>query len=358
MVGGGDIMHKTPPQDHESKCYAGNIIVDTRIGGIERYYLGERKDINMLIPDDFTKCVAFLGVPTREHGQESISWRATTFAISVPSEVAPPERRYNYLVTAKHVVEKSEGNKPCIRVNTKRDNTSEIVPIESTPWWYHPASEPRDLYYVDVAVIPWMPPEKFELVTIPVEMFLTDEIIQKKGIGLGNEVFITGLFNKVAGQIRNIPIVRTGNIAMIPNEPVYTKCGDMEAYLIESRSIGGLSGSPVFVIQDGYDKELLEKWQFGRPLYLLGLVHGHWPTSPYNTEDSSLKDDESTEPINMGIAIVVPAKKILEVINQPELVEMRKEGDKAYKKLFAPTLDKQNHKSKLNLKFWKSKDQI
>lgn len=329
------------------------IVIDTRVGGIERHYLGGREDINMLIPDDFIKCVTFLGVSTEEHGQESISWKATAFAVSVPSEFAP-DKSYNYLVTARHVVEKGESTKLRIRVNRRKDKTAVTLNIENQDyhWWYHPMTKPEDLDYADVAVLPWIPPREYELVTLPIDMFLTDEIIQNKGIGLGNEVFITGLFTRLAGKERNIPIVRTGNIAMMLNEPIYTrydtpdgtKDGFMDAYLIESRSIGGLSGSPVFVIQHGYDKELLSKGQIGRHLYLLGLIHGHWPVQPSKIEDLGIVDDKATEQINMGIAIVVPAKRILEAINQPELVEMRKEGDKEYKRLFSPTPDKQNRK--------------
>lgn len=322
------------------------IVVDTRIGGIERHYLGGREDINMLIPDDFIKCVVFLGLSTEEHGVESISWQGTAFAVTVPSEVAPPEKRYNYLVTAKHVVENIESTKLRIRVNRRQDKTAVILNLENPNyhWWYHPMTKPEDLDYIDVAVSPWMPPREYELVTLPVDMFLTDEIIQNKGVGLGNEVFITGLFTRLAGEARNIPIVRTGNIAMIPNEPIYTRKGLMDAYLIESRSIGGLSGSPVFVIQHGYDKELLKKGRFERPLYLLGLMHGHWYTQPNKIEDLGTLD--VGEQVNMGIAIVVPAKRIWEVLNQPELVEMRKEGDKEYKRLFLPTPDKQKRKWK------------
>ena len=56
----------------------------------------------------------------------------------------------------------------------------------------------------------------------------------------------------MTGRDRNFPIVRTGHIAMMPDEKIpKVKIGDWEgnadAYLIESRSIGGWSGSPVFV---------------------------------------------------------------------------------------------------------------
>ena len=43
-------------------------------------------------------------------------------------------------------------------------------------------------------------------------------------------------------------IVRTGNIASMPEEAVdLGSSGSQEVYLVESRSIGGLSGSPVFL---------------------------------------------------------------------------------------------------------------
>jgi hypothetical protein len=55
----------------------------------------------------------------------------------------------------------------------------------------------------------------------------------------------------------------------------------MDAYLAEGRSIGGLSGSPVFVRNTVNRRVPTAK---GRPkhisglgsLHLLGLIHGHW----------------------------------------------------------------------------------
>ena len=43
-------------------------------------------------------------------------------------------------------------------------------------------------------------------------------------------------------------------------------------------------------------------------------------------------DDDRYKQVNMGIAIVVPAKKILEVINQTELVEARRRWDEKWAK--------------------------
>jgi hypothetical protein len=69
-----------------------------------------------------------------------------------------------------------------------------------------------------------------------------------------------------------------GNIAMIPTEPIETKDhGSMEAYLIEVRSMNGLSGSPVFVLNPIAGK-ITKKGLFDTKwhLYLLGLNSGHW----------------------------------------------------------------------------------
>lgn len=69
-----------------------------------------------------------------------------------------------------------------------------------------------------------------------------------RNLELGDEVFFSGLFYPHSGTRRNIPIVRIGNVAALLEEPVLNRNGvPMDLYLMESRSIGGLSGSPVFV---------------------------------------------------------------------------------------------------------------
>ena len=52
------------------------------------------------------------------------------------------------------------------------------------------------------------------------------------------------------------------------------------------------------------------------PILFLGLVNGHWQINPDFGTDKP-------EAVNMGISIIVPAKKILEILYHPELVELR-----------------------------------
>jgi hypothetical protein len=139
--------------------------------------------------------------------------------------------------------------------------------------------------------------------------------------------FAIGLFTSFSGQNRHFPIARIGNLAMLPTERIPVQDFDpMEVYLAEGRSIGGLSGSPVFVrqtinttIADPNGKQV--PFAGTGPIHFLGLIHGHW-NLPVSLEKSS-----KAEAVNMGISIVVPAYKIAEVLNHPELVEQRKRQD-------------------------------
>jgi len=263
----------------------------------------------MRVPSQIRRSVAFLAV----QGSGGLNPRlvGTAFYASVPAE-GLQDARFGYLVTAKHVAkvfENTGGFAVC--VNT-RDGKSMFLNTNQR-WWYHPTDNS-----VDVAVTPWSPPDHVECETIPKQMFITDELIASQSIGTGDEVFIVGLFVHLVGSARNIPIVRIGNIAMMDEEPVHSRgFGFMNAYLVEARSIGGISGSPVFVWSSGVGGLL-------NSFFLLGSIHGHWDIRPEDKNAFSDRVVDEATTINMGIAIVVPAKKILEVFDHPELVQMRR----------------------------------
>jgi hypothetical protein len=156
-------------------------------------------------------------------------------------------------------------------------------------------------------------------------------------IGIGDEVFIPGLFAHVAGREANSPILRVGNIAMLPTEAINTgpPYGFMEAFLIEAKSTGGISGAPVFVRgthtspKKGYDFLNPDVFQTREPetvasaadYWLLGVAHGHLdiPAGDINAVNPALKRGN----VNMGLAVVTPAKKLVETLNHPDLVEQR-----------------------------------
>ncbi|MCJ7515523.1 MAG: serine protease [Dehalococcoidia bacterium] len=294
-----------------------NLKIDYRLGGIPRYRVVEDNDRLMQIPDQVRKCVVFVCYKTTT----GINMAGTAFLVGVQLG----ESVFAYFVTAKHIIDgirnKSIDQKVYLRMNL-RDTGAKLVEISIEQWLSHP-SEPS----VDVAVLNWAPPhEIFDYRYLPLEMAATQEIIKNENIGVGDDVFLTGLFQSHYGSQRNIPIIRVGNIAAMPEEKVHTeKLGDIDAYLIEARSIAGLSGSPVFAYI-GEMRTVEGSVRFGRKgkllFYLLGLMHGHFEQNKLGI-DNLEQDSLINLQINMGIAIVIPVWKIMEVINQEIFANMR-----------------------------------
>jgi len=217
-----------------------------------------------------------------------------------------------FFVTAKHVADHVKGKDFFVRINTKAGKSGIMKALPNIRWFFHPTDQAAD-----VALFPLgLDTQIFDFQPLPAGMLLTEELRLSKGIGIGDEVFITGLFVHHVGRSKNLPIVRTGNIAMIPEERIPIKnFGDMEAYLIEARSIGGLSGSPVFTIARNQEGP-------GATVYLLGLMHGHWNVESDAIIDEVFPDAGVRAGVNVGIALVTPASKILDTLRGPELQSM------------------------------------
>jgi hypothetical protein len=237
---------------------------------------------------------------------------------------------FMFLATARHVAEELEGKDFALRAN-KKDGTIAIIEGHADQkWWYHPTER----QYVDAAVTIFLPPNlrDLEIFWIDIGLFVDAETIAALNLGVGDEVFLAGLFTEVAETTRNIPIVRMGNLAMMPGEKIPFKDGRLiDAYLVESRSIGGLSGSPVFVRQTVMMQGLKPGVEINSPhhvaphdlsitmsglgqIFFLGSMIGHWDAPTGFSFPNS-------EAVNMGISPVVPAHKIHEIITQPELQE-------------------------------------
>jgi len=303
-------------------------LVDERVVGDVRYYLAPAPlEVNMRLPDRVLNCVGFIA-----HDTPNAKYGATGFVVGYQD--AALRYTHYYFVTAKHVAERVEPGSFVLALSGKNHRRTQIVrAVESLKWWYHPT----DPNHVDVAVALFYPPaDLLDVSTVLLSTFATDETIKDYCIGVGDEISVVGLFTRFSGTAVHSPIVRTGNIAMMPSEPIPTRdFGPMEAYLVEGRSIGGLSGSPVFARHTVWHQlPRQEQKLYGvGGLHLLGLMHGHWELP------LDFQTVEKAEAVNMGISIVVPARKIIEVLNHPELDEMRKQTEKESMKLDAPVAD-------------------
>lgn len=278
----------------------------------------------MFVPDEIRKCVVFVCA------RFASGLRPCGTAFLYASPIADSNRVWVDVVTAKHVLtgvrQRSTDGRLLLRFNVT-DGSYRFIETDLGQWEVHPAPE------VDVAVLNFVSAPDLDVRFIGDSLSATDDVIAKYRIGIGDDVFITGLFVNHYGSERNIPILRVGNIAAVPSEPVTTGMGAMHAYLIEARSIGGLSGSPVFVYLDplrqggGPAGTVLisgGEGPIGGRFFLLGLIHGHYDVR--SVTDLAKPDGLKDEAINMGIAIVVPFSRIRETISQPERIALRRKA--------------------------------
>jgi hypothetical protein len=304
--------------------------VDIPLSGQDVYPVGIAK-ADMRIADELIKSVGFVSRldPDPASSGHIVSPPGGTAFIVGAQGLA-------HLVTARHVAEAIEPAEAVIAMNGK-DGLPLFLRTGNQGWFYHPTEKDS----VDVAVIPFGSTRfsEYDISWIPEEIFATNQRISEFDVGLGDEFVVIGLFTRFFGSSKLTPIVRTGNIAMMPKDKVPIKdFGLMEVYLAEGRSIGGLSGSPVFVRNTVNMPVTTANGERGRisglgSLHLLGLMHGHW-----DLPLSFKLNQQEAEAVNMGVSIIVPAKKILETLYHPELVAMRKEHLENEKKQ-SPTAD-------------------
>lgn len=306
----------------------------------------------MRIPDFIKDCVVYLCTCDKSADDEEIyTPRCTAFFLDFRADGDPVG--FQYLITAWHSIIEAGERKLFVRANTKKCKHAIYHLPETFKWVTRPVTEGK---VIDVAIASCPVPEDSTVIPVPLGALMFDPSITGTGIrgseiGVGDEVFITGLFGRKKGDNKNLPIVRAGTIAMMPEdgEPIRNVeigrgsgiKGDMDAVLIEARSISGISGSPVFVrptvscelnlmTPDGAKPVRLSG--IGGWIFLLGLVHGHWDIKPQDKNDVDpprpMIEDEQ---VNTGIAIVVPAISITQVLFSEELRAMREEATKKHK---------------------------
>ena len=303
----------------------------------------------MRVPDVIRDCVVFIGYNhVNEQGEIETEMGGTGFFMGV-SLSDRAEDTFNYIVTAKHVIEDVERDDYEDRIRLRfnlisEENDKPIVKAitdecKREDWIFHKDSQ------IDVAIMPINPSRydhKLAHLAVPHVMIVDDYVIENEKIGIGEEVYYPGLFTEHYGEEKNLPVIRAGIISSMPHEKIrIPELGEFDAYLIESRSRGGLSGSPVFVHLGGrpipipgvglgghlfrvYERVLDIK---DRVIYLLGIIRGHW--------DEFFEDDD----INMGVAMVIPAINIKEVLEYEELEQMRQTKIKKRRKRHAPVMD-------------------
>lgn len=284
------------------------------------------------VPEWYLKSVVYL-YPDQYNAEKAHRWGGTGFIVSVHGEwQGTPEflPQTHYVVTARHVLKTGK----VLRINT-RDGKCDYVPCESG--W----TEDKEH---DLAVLPIeLPPGHFDVLGVPDYSLMPREradVLAIPGrhldvelVGPGDDVAMIGRFADHGGTARNEPYLRFGNISMMPGEPVDTQSvGPLEAFLVEMRSRGGFSGSPVFsyqvymqlpwaaAVSEGRISEIFQEHQ---PPFLLGVDHGQFPTLlPVVDKDGRETGQFVKE--RSAITIVIPAWHLINLLKGATLANERK----------------------------------
>jgi hypothetical protein len=272
-------------------------------------------------------CVFFL-YKTHKDAERGKKSGGTGFFVSIPSEKFP-YHDYLYGVTNWHNV--LQNGYSIIKLNNE-DGGISIIETEPIEWEFIPRKD-------DIAVIPFgdLYDEKYKITVIQTKLFATESVIRDKGIGIGDNVYMIGRFIDYDGEITNQPALRFGNISIMPVPIKQEATGYMgESYCIDLHSRTGFSGSPIFIYRtpgNNFDEKIIhldERFQ-----YLLGIHWGQFPEEWEIIMKDKLPKTEKRAFITKGkyvkglsgMTCVIPAQKILDVLNLPALKKQRAEGD-------------------------------
>ena len=227
---------------------------------------------------------------------------ATAFLVEVPDGRGAGGA--TYAVTAAHCV--SDGAPSWLRVR-REDGTTADREVEA--WVMDPTE--------DVAICAFVPTDGDHWRAIPVSM-LTPPQETVDRMRWGDRVYFVGLLTSVPDMgIQNTPMVRSGTLGALYVEgariPRLSSSQEprsaLPLHLLDCRSYSGFSGSPCFlqpndeIISPGGGTLALKTHTF-----LLGLISGHYP------------DPEQGADSHGGVGVVTPAERILDVLDNQELV--------------------------------------
>jgi hypothetical protein len=167
---------------------------------------------------------------------------------------------------------------------------------------------------VDLVAMQILPDQKrYDLKFIPDQFILSKEISVNINIYEGFEVFFPSLFFPAFGSAGNYPFIRFGRFALITDEKIAWQGKPTALYLIDTGSCGANSGAPVFFFMESNRASVLK---------LAGVIQG--------TFGDALQEIKITEknktPLpfsNVGIAGVIPAYKLYELLFSEELKKQR-----------------------------------
>jgi len=292
------------------------------------------------------------------------NWGGSGVLVGVPSQ-ANPSRAHLYALTNDHVADRC----PVVRL-VKRNGDPFVLPGSQSDWEPHPEGD-------DIAIRSLGAVATGEYWYIEDHLLLTQADLSPeerlRQISPGDDCLMVGRYINQEFRQFDRPAVRFGNLAMLP-ELVYQdkRSFEQESFLVDMRSHAGFSGSPVFVYYEaqGYrsftwppeptyppeppesaePKEQIEIFQERGRLaaehakaigeaasqvdesglvgktWLLGIDWGHLPVwdDVYDAHGKKI----GRMRVSTGMAGVVPAWKLTELLNEKGIAMARDRTEK------------------------------
>jgi hypothetical protein len=240
---------------------------------------------------------------------------------------------------------------PCekidLRVNSKSNNKPHIQSIANDEWYFHQDKR------IDICAAPMTPapPSDHEgndtdvmFLTLPA-MALVGDRLQTPGIENGDEVFIPSAFIGRVGEKKNIAIIRTAHVYALPEEPISFGSPRLEAYLIETKSLGGTSGAPIFLnmlpshvkhpknppkTSTSVDVFNGTKYTMHMPYLLVGMVlgghSGQYLADFLPDADTDILPPKDVD-FNAGISVAMTAGDIMDFIRDDPTLSAKREAE-------------------------------
>lgn len=248
----------------------------------------------------------------------------TGFLVSIHDDRLPKDQIFVYLVTNRHVAQPGiEKGEPCVvsnyvlLSNSKEATTPTggVLKVDnlgpSINWVY------SDDASVDLAILPISLPPSSDFMTMDLNIFVSQDMLDDHRVVEGDPVLFAGLFIQFHGASKLEPIVRSGTLAMLPYDQLSTTLNKMgRVYLADAHTFGGNSGSPIFVDINKFRGTL------GYDYRLLGVIAGSVPeTSDFTLQVTT--DYKGSVQANSGVCVVVPQEEIRKILNSDTLKHER-----------------------------------
>jgi hypothetical protein len=154
--------------------------------------------------------------------------------------------------------------------------------------------------------------------------------IQAYRYGVGDEVFSIGLFTGPDGELidgaATQPVARFGHIAMKPEpgEKILARVGSLgnvalDAFLVEIAAWEGQSGSPLFLRLTINADRAAQKYPRQELNFVVGIIQGFYP----GEEQVEIGEGTAKLTLNMGLAVVIPSRHIIELLMREDVVKDR-----------------------------------